>query len=292
MSYLERYYFKDFIQAGLKKSKNEVNAQQPRLSVIVPSYNQAEYLERTLLSILNQNYANLQLLVVDGGSTDGSLGIIKKYESYIDRWVSEKDKGQVDAINKGLAWANGDLVCFQNSDDLFAPNALNTLAEFYKKQPEYDGYYGDMLFIDEHDHVTDILKTVNFSLEAQVLEGMQIFNQSFFFKPICYKNWGGMNESLQFVLDYEMVLRWAHKGAVFAKVEGFLGAFRLHSLAKTANMEAVRKKEHEALSAQYAEILGLTGKAGVLLKTIRIKKMLYFLKKLDFSYLAYRLAKK
>ena len=96
----------------------------PKLTVVTPSYNQDEYLERTILSVLNQQSPNLEYFIIDGGSTDGSLDIIKKYEPYLAGWVSEKDRGQTDAINKGFRLATGDYVAFQNSDDVFVESAV------------------------------------------------------------------------------------------------------------------------------------------------------------------------
>src|SRR6266487_5007683 len=101
----------------------------PGISVVVPSYNQAQFLERTILSILNQNYPHTEIIVIDGGSQYGSVDLIKKYERYISYWVSRPDKGQPSAINEGFARASGDLIAWQNSDDLYLPGFFHTVAE-------------------------------------------------------------------------------------------------------------------------------------------------------------------
>ena len=101
----------------------------PKISVITPSYNQAEFLEKTILSVLNQNYPNLEYIIIDGGSSDGSVEIIKKYERYIAYWVSEKDDGMYEAINKGLKISTGDILAYLNSDDLYKSNTVKIAAE-------------------------------------------------------------------------------------------------------------------------------------------------------------------
>jgi glycosyltransferase involved in cell wall biosynthesis len=107
------------------------NSKQIKFSIVTPSYNQGQYLEKAILSVIEQDYPNLEYIIIDGGSTDNSLEIIKKYEKHLAYWVSEKDRGQSHAINKGFERASGDLFGWLNSDDYFAPDALKTVAEVY-----------------------------------------------------------------------------------------------------------------------------------------------------------------
>jgi glycosyltransferase involved in cell wall biosynthesis len=258
----------------------------PKISVVVPSYNQAQFLERTLLSVINQGYANYELIVIDGGSNDHSVQIIKQYEKYISYWVSEPDKGQSHAINKGFAKATGHLLCFQNSDDLFYEGAFGTLAAFYQKHPNYNCYYGNMLIINAQEKVLEALKTVPFNLKAQVVEGMQVFNQSCFVTKDTLQQWGGVAEHLQFVIDYENILRWASNGATFAKVPKLWGAFRLHEDAKTAKLEPVRAAEHQRISEEYRLKMGYNTNSSVFI--YKIYKLLYFIYSFDWPYLAYK----
>ncbi len=151
---------KEFVSKPLFDEKVILNKDPswPKISIVTPSYNQAEFLERTILSVLNQNYPNLEYIIIDGGSTDGSVEIIKKYEKYLSYWVSEKDRGQAHALNKGFEKATGDLVGWQNSDDIYLPGAFRKVAEVYRNNPNYDVYFGNIYFIAEEDNIIRDLK--------------------------------------------------------------------------------------------------------------------------------------
>ena len=131
-----------------------MQAELPKISIITPSFNQADYLEETILSIINQNYPNLEYIIIDGGSTDNSVEIIKKHEKNIDYWVSEKDNGQSHAINKGFAKATGEILNWINSDDILAENALIKIAEAYlKRKNDNIVILGNGFEIDENGKV-------------------------------------------------------------------------------------------------------------------------------------------
>src|ERR1035437_4288596 len=121
----------------------------PKISVITPSFNQGKYLESTIKSVLEQDYPNLEYIVIDGGSEDNSVEIIKKYEKHLAYWESVKDKGQSHAINKGFAIATGEILAWLNSDDTYEQNAIYNIAEWFRKYPELDFIYGDVNIIDE-----------------------------------------------------------------------------------------------------------------------------------------------
>ena len=120
----------------------------PKISVAIPSFNQGQYIEDTITSILDQGYPDVELFVFDGGSTDTTVDVLKKYERHLAFWVSEKDKGQTDAINKGLRRATGQIVAYLNSDDFFLPNALNYVAQAYLAHPNAGLYTGNGIIVD------------------------------------------------------------------------------------------------------------------------------------------------
>ena len=119
-------------------------ARYPKISIITPSYNQGQFLEQTILSILSQDYPNLEYIIMDGGSSDNSVEIIRKHEDNLTYWVSEPDKGQSDAINKGFQRATGDILTWLNSDDYYLPGTLHTVAEYFTQHPDVECIYGDL----------------------------------------------------------------------------------------------------------------------------------------------------
>lgn len=268
-----------------------VAATLPKLTIVTPSYNQAHYLERTILSVLNQQYPNLEFFVIDGGSTDGTRAILEKYTDQLTGWVMEKDLGQTNAINKGFKQATGDYVAYQNSDDVFAPDALWRVAEAWQYAPQTDVFFGDMYIIDEQDVILEELRVPSFSAGCQVHEGMQVFNQSLFIRRSLLAEAGWLDESLRFVMDYEIVTRLGVQPDVrFKHVRGFWGGFRVQPDAKSSQIAAtVGLTEHKQISERYAPVL-----ASPLSKTIwrrysRIRKLLWFLARGQFRYIYHRL---
>ncbi|WP_020595984.1 glycosyltransferase family 2 protein [Spirosoma panaciterrae] len=263
----------------------------PKLTVVTPSFNQAQYLERTILSVLNQNYPKLEYFIMDGGSTDGSLDIIKKYEPYLAGWVSEKDRGQTDAINKGFRQATGDYVAFQNSDDVFAPDAFSRVAEAWRKAPHTDVFFGDMYITDEEDVIQEEMRAPDFCVECQVYEGMQVFNQSLFMRRARLEQVGLLDESLRFVIDYEIVARLGvQAGATFRHVDGFWGGFRVQPDAKSSTIaSSVGLQEHQLVKTKYQPMLTSSLGASFWQRYCRLRKLLAFVGKGQFSYVIHRL---
>ncbi len=267
-------------------------ADWPKLTIVTPSYNQAAFLERTILSVLNQSYPNLEFIVIDGGSTDGSLAIIEQYESYLSYWVSEPDRGQTDAINKGFRRATGDYVAYQNSDDVFAPGALEEVAVAWRKAPETDVFFGNMYIIDEQDRVLEEMRVPTFSAGCQVYEGMQVFNQSLFIRRTLLEETGWLDESLRFVMDYEVVTRLGLLPHVkFGRVANFWGGFRVQPDAKSSQIAAtVGRTEHQQVSERYQPRLASPLGGSFWRRYSRIRKFVWFLARGQFRYMYHRLS--
>lgn len=223
-------------------------ADWPRITVVTPSFNQARYLERTIRSVLDQGYPNLEYIIVDGGSTDGSVDIIRRYADRLAWWVSEPDRGQTDAINKGLRRATGEWVAWQNSDDIYYPSAFRDLAMAAKKYPEAGLIIGDIMLIDEHDRPLRDVRYVKPSYRALQAEGMLLANQATFWRRSLQDKVGLLDETYRCSFDYEWFLRLTRhvEGAHVARI---WGALRLHAETKTSLMAQRFSEENQQILA-------------------------------------------
>lgn len=227
-----------------------------KFSIVIPSYNQAEYLERTLLSVINQG-VDTEIIVIDGGSTDNSVEIIKKYEDKIAYWVSEKDRGQSHALNKGFAKATGDIFGWQNSDDIYMPGAFKKVTEVFEKHPEKKIVYGNWYEIDENDNVID--KTYS-APKPRVphfsYEGFDSNLQSMFWKREVLEKFGLFDENLHQLMDTDFLFSVIlNQGTgIFVKTDSFLGSFRRHQDQKTKRDRIDRRAidEQKVIEAKYS----------------------------------------
>ena len=232
-------------------NNNYLPLNPPKISIVTVSFNQAEFLERMILSVINQGYENVEHIVIDGGSTDGSVDILKKYDSYISFWCSESDRGQTHGINKGLALATGDLVAFQNSDDVYLDGTFYSVAKSFRANDDVDLVYGNFLHINQDDDVLDESLLGTAWLWVQLFLGPQVHNQSAFWNINLFKEIGYLDESYDFCMDYEFFSRIMNTNPKIIFLSQYLGAFRHHGNSKTSNLQDVSKRELAAVSNLY-----------------------------------------
>ena len=208
------------------------NPQFPTVTIVTPSFNQAHYLEATIRSVLEQDYPQIEYIVVDGGSTDGSAEIIKRYADRLAWWVSEQDKGQTDAINKGFARATGDIFAWLNSDDVYEPGALAGAVSFLQKNPEVGLVYGDANFIDAEGRVIGRFNAQQTSLKRLQRGGVYIPQQSAFWRADLWRKVGPLDPAFYFAMDYDLWVRLARVTDIRYTPQLWAN-FRLHGDAKT-----------------------------------------------------------
>ncbi len=205
----------------------------PRISIVTPSYNQAAYLDQTMLSILDQNYPHLEYIVMDGGSADSSTEIIRRHESRLAHWQSAKDGGQADAVHQGLMKATGDIMAWLNSDDLIMPGTLAYVADYFARHPEVDVVYGHRIVINERGH--EVARWVLPQHDAELLLWADFIPQeTCFWRRSLHEKVGGIDPSFQFALDWDLLLRFQKAGARMVRLPYFMGAFRIHTEQKNA----------------------------------------------------------
>ncbi len=230
----------------------------PAISVIVPSYNQGQFLEETLRSVLLQGYPNIEVLVLDGGSTDNTLEVIHKYESWMAYWVSAKDRGQSDAVNKGLQKAQGDIIAWINSDDTYPPSTFPKVASAIAAQPTPTIVFGDCNFMDGSSQFLSSSPGRFYSHDALVhywappLRGAHGLSQpSVFFLREMVERIGLLDESLHYAMDYDFWVRMS-RYYPFRKIEGALANSRLHTGAKSGTQRMNQLNEYIEVCWRYA----------------------------------------
>jgi glycosyltransferase involved in cell wall biosynthesis len=204
----------------------------PLVSIVTPSYNQARFLEFTIHSVLEQDYPNIEYILVDGGSIDGSLDIIHRYANRFAWWVSEKDRGQTDAINKGFAQANGDILAWLNSDDTYEPHAVAEAVELLRSQPETGLVYGDTNFIDENGDNIGSFPAAQTDYKRLRRGYVHIPQQASFWRADLWRKVGPLDPSFYFAMDYDLWVRLAAL-APLQYTPRLWANFRLHTQAKT-----------------------------------------------------------
>jgi len=239
----------------------------PQIAIVTPSYGQERFVERTMRSILDQDFPRLLYAVQDGGSKDASPAIIARHAPRLRHWESVRDKGQADAIRRGFArltpdLAPTDLMAWLNSDDLIGPGVLRYVAEYFASHPDVDVIYGHRIIIDENDH--DVGRWIMPRHDAHVLEWIDYVPQeTLFWRKRAWDLAGGIDPSFQFALDWDLLARFQQAGCRMVRVPYFLGAFRVHSEQKTSQaihttgadeMKRIRTRFHGERQDDWATI--------------------------------------
>lgn len=206
----------------------------PRVSIVTPSFWQAAFIERTLKSVIDQQYPNLEYIVQDGDSGDGTREILERYADRLTAWDSSPDGGQAHAINRGFARATGEIMAWLNSDDILLPGALAHVADYFSRHPDVDVVYGHRVLIDENDQ--EIGRWLLPAHDDGVLSWADFVPQETLFwrRRIWERAGGKVDESFRFALDWDLLVRFREAGARFARIPRFLGGFRVHAQQKTS----------------------------------------------------------
>ncbi len=204
----------------------------PLVSIVTPSFNHARFIEATMRSVLTQDYPRIEYMVVDGGSDDGTVDIIRKYADRLAWWVSEKDKGQTDAINKGFARAGGDILAWLNSDDTYEPGAVSAAVAYLQEHPEVGMVYGDCNFINEQGNVIGKFNAAQTDYRLLRQGYVHIPQQTMFFRAGLWKQVGPLDPSFYFAMDYDLWTRIAARTQI-QYVPQTWANFRIHTSGKT-----------------------------------------------------------
>jgi GT2 family glycosyltransferase len=225
-------------------------ANLPRISIVTPSFNQAQFLEQTIDSVLSQGYPNLEYIVMDGGSSDGSPDIIRQHENHLAYWTSEKDNGAADAIRKGFEKTTGTILAYLNSDDVYLPGALHAIAEAMSDS-SVDVAYGNLYWIAGDGKILGEQHQTPFTKFGYLYGGSTLQQPATFWKRDLYVRAGGMTPSFRFAFDTDLFFRFALHNARFRHVNRFVASFRIHSQSKSTNDLEICSRELAHLREKY-----------------------------------------
>jgi len=228
-----------------------------KISLVTPSYNQGVFLTSTIKSVIDQNYPDLEYLVIDGGSSDNSVDIIKRYEKSLTYWISERDHGQCEAINKGWRRVTGEIIGYLNSDDLLLPGSLNRVSSFFENNPHVDFIYGNAIYIDKDGKTIGRLNGQPFDLRRLLLRIQTIPQPAMFFRRKLLDEIGYLDENLHYTMDFDFWLKIA-KIYTIEYVPQDLAAMRLHTDAKTTSQQDLFYKDELIVLTRFFSQPGLS----------------------------------
>jgi glycosyltransferase involved in cell wall biosynthesis len=230
----------------------------PTITLVMPSFNQASFLEAAIRSVLDQGYPHLEFIVCDGGSTDASVEIIKRYESKLTSWVSQPDGGQSAAIASGFARARGELLGWLNSDDILLPGSLMAVAQTHLENPSASLFGGNLLLINSNDQIIRCRRPPS-RPHWFAQHGLVTVNQpGTFFTKDAYVRTGGLAPELRYVMDTDLFLRMLHGNRGYVHLHRYMAAFRMHSLAKSqAQRKSADAEYEEACGSRWRELISV-----------------------------------
>ncbi len=263
-----------------------------RFSIVMPSFRHGRFIERSLLSVLNQNHTATELIVIDGGSEDETPGLLERYGAEIAYACSERDRGQSDALNKGFARASGDIFGWLNSDDLYLPGAFRAAAEVFASHPEVEVVYGDWYTIDPEERILEHFAGLRYSPGRHITEGVFCNAQSLFWRRSLHQRLPPFDVDLHYTMDYDLVLQMilAAGGAqAFRRLPRALGCFRVYAGQKTGSADDRVALEHQRI-AKRAGTAWKYGPRGHLLRLLyRLTRVVEHLARGRSDYLVARL---
>jgi glycosyltransferase involved in cell wall biosynthesis len=248
----------------------------PLVSIITPSYNQANFLPETIESVLSQDYPNIEYIIVDGGSNDDSVEIIQQYSGKLSWWVSEPDQGQTDAINKGFAHASGEILAWLNSDDTYQPGAIHQAVETLLAHPEVAMVYGDANLINEYGNIIGRFPARQTDLQKLLRGFVHIPQQTTFFPARVWLQVGPLDPTIHFAMDYDLWVRMA-KLAPLLYVPLLWANFRLHGEGKSVYLD----------ERCYPEMIKISRREGA--KKVSGLILRWYLRRLTYAWLPIRL---
>lgn len=288
-----KYYsrnIQEFLDATCVPISSIMNSELPMISIVIPSFNQGIFIENTLKSIIGQSYKNYEIIVMDGGSSDQTVEILKKYDKYIKYWVSEPDQGQADAIKKGFNLASGNVFSWLNSDDIYLPETLQIIADTFKNNLA-DIVYGNKLIIDQDNKVIAHRILTKF-LPPPILQnykygGFGIYQPAAFWSREIYFKSGGVDSSFKFCMDNDLFISFVVSSARFFYVNQFLAGFRIHGSSKTSVLRNVAAEELIQIEKRY-NIDSKSIRCRLRRSTNRLYRVLMLLLAGHFGYIIYK----
>ncbi len=255
----------------------------PRVSIVTPTFNRAEFLEETIRSVLEQDYPNIEYIVMDGGSTDGSVEIIRRYAGRLAYWESAPDRGQVDAIQRGFARSTGTVLAYLNSDDAYVPGAVSGIVRTFRERPSADLVFGDVHLVDTAGRRLRDLRFTAFDFDTLLYEGGNLSQPGAFWTRDLYDRVGGIDPAYQFSLDTDFFFRAARVGR-FEHVRSFIANFRIHSGSKSATIWDVGVAECDRIRARYLPRRATAFRIRIGLVICRLRRLARYVAQGDLPY--------